>query len=152
MTSSTKAMADAGLLRELWNFSLRLTCNVQLAEQLVAETYLTATRRGIRQSKSKPLRIVMFSVVLAVWIKHRDGPRRFFNDSRLEHRPVAEDPCLSIGSLNSLAEQERIAVILVDGQKLIFDDAAWVLGTNTETLAKWLLRAYSSRLPETLPL
>jgi DNA-directed RNA polymerase specialized sigma24 family protein len=147
MTLFNKAMTHPGLLRELWNFSLRVTRNMQLAEKLVATTYTIAARIDISLTKDKPPRIVMFSVALNSWLKHRDSYRLFIDDFPLTERTTEVDLCFSTRTLNSLAEHERIAVILVDGHKLGFEDAAWVLGTKTDTLKKWLLRAYTARLP-----
>ncbi|WP_152038192.1 RNA polymerase sigma factor [Paraburkholderia hospita] len=152
MTLTNKAMADPNLLREVWNFALRLTCNLRLAEELVATTYLTAARTNRCLTTNKAPRIVMFSVALNVWPKQRDGARRFFVDLPFKQRAVVEDSRFSICSLNSLPEKERIAVILVDGHKLSFEDAAWVLGAKTETLTRWLLRAYTALLPSSAPL
>ncbi|WP_133062261.1 RNA polymerase sigma factor [Paraburkholderia hospita] len=146
MTPTNKDLAHSNLLREVWNFALRLTCNPQLAEELVATTYLTAARSNICLIKSKAPRIVMLSVASNVWLKHRDSQRRFLDGLRLKQRSVIEDSRFSISSLNSLPEKERIAVILVDGHRLTFEDASWVLDVNTDTLKSWLLRAYSSPL------
>jgi RNA polymerase sigma-70 factor (ECF subfamily) len=146
MTPSNKDLAHSNLLPEVWNFALRLTCNPQLAEELVATTYLTAARSNICLIKSKAPRVVMFSIALNVWLKHRDSQRRFLDGLRLKQRSVIEDSRFSISPLNSLPEKERIAVILVDGHRLNFEDASWVLDVNTDTLKSWLLRAYSSSL------
>jgi DNA-directed RNA polymerase specialized sigma24 family protein len=145
MTLSNKAIAHPNLLREVWSFALRLTCNQQLAEELVATTYLTAARSNTCLTKNKAPRIVMFSVALNVWLRHRDSHRRFFDDLPVKQRAIVEDSRFSMFSLNSLPEKERIAVILVDGHRLSFEDAAWVLDAKTDTLKRWLLRAYAAR-------
>jgi DNA-directed RNA polymerase specialized sigma24 family protein len=147
MTLSNKAMAHPDILREVWNFSLRLTCNPQLAEELVATTYLTAAGSITCPTKNKAPRIVMFSVALNVWLKHRDSDRRFFGGLPLKQRAVVEDSSFLTCSLNSLPDKERIAVILVDGHRLSLEDAAWVLDAKTDTLKRWLLRAYTAPLP-----
>src|ERR1700710_2242626 len=109
MKLTSTAIAQASLLRDLWNLALHLTCSMQLAEELVAKTYQTATTSDMRMAADRPPHVNMFSISVSIWLEQRGGKGRDLN-AFLPRQRTDEETYVFQCSMSSLTEHERIAV------------------------------------------
>lgn len=154
------------LLDEMFGVALRMTRNVQSAEDLVADTYARAWRNLDQFRTGTNLRAWLYRILTNTYIndyrKKKREPEKvsvdayekmddfhFFN--RLSARaPAAPDPVIEVvarltnndfqEALDALPEEYRAAVILFDLQGLSYDEVAQALNVPIGTVRSRLAR------------
>jgi len=113
----------------------------QVAEQLVSKTYFTASVDGKLARPKETLRVKLLSIALATWLEECRALQRCSLEEGISMKFGAERNRYLPDGVNQLPHDERVALILTQAHHLSLEEAALVMGVNTDVLCTWLMRA-----------
>jgi RNA polymerase sigma-70 factor, ECF subfamily len=140
MGSGPNLSAFVEALPHLWFFALRLTSTSAAAERLVKDAYLSLNSRRHVPAAHVSARVNMIATILKLWRKSQMAA----GFARTAAMHVETDCDMSrrlLQIIDTLPEDDRIAIILVEAEQLSLTEAAWVLGVTVAVLEQRIERA-----------
>jgi RNA polymerase sigma-70 factor (ECF subfamily) len=141
MGSGPTLSACVEALPQLWFFALRLTSTSAAAESLVKDSYLTLGGKRYKPATHVSPRVAMMATMLTLWKKSQMTAGSVRNTAAHVESDCDESRRL-LQIVDTLPDDERVAIILVEAEHLSRDDAAWALGIPPAALEQRLERAH----------
>jgi DNA-directed RNA polymerase specialized sigma24 family protein len=132
------------LLPDLWAFALRLTSTPEDAEKLIGNVYHGMLAGNCACAPYMSLRVNMMSSMLRRWQQrkgHADGCKKRASSS-IEADSETNRRLLQIVAM--LPDEQRVAIILTEAERLTPGEAAWAWGLSTAELERRLVRAHAA--------
>ncbi len=130
----------------LWTFALRLTSSTEVAEQLLKDACadMLSGNRAVASHVSP--RVDMISAMLTRWRNTQHSASRRTPSGSRSSFASANEAC---GEMNRrlleivyrLPDDERVALILIEVERLSYSEAAWALDISIATLGTRLVCA-----------
>jgi len=140
MGSGPTLSACVEALPQLWFFALRLTSTSAAAESLVKDSYLTLGGKRYKPATHVSPRVAMMATMVTLWKKSQQAG--FVRTAAAHVEADSDESRRLLQIVDTLPDDERIAIILVEAEHLSHADAAWALGIPAAALEQRLERAH----------
>jgi RNA polymerase sigma-70 factor, ECF subfamily len=147
MGSGRTLAALQALLPDLWTFALRLTSTPEDAETLLDNVCCGIQAGTYDCAPYMSLRVNVMSTMLRRWQQKVRRPeacaaRAARAASRIEANSETNRRLLQVVAM--LPDEQRIAIILIEAERLTPSEAAWAWGLTTDELERRLVRAHAA--------
>jgi RNA polymerase sigma-70 factor, ECF subfamily len=152
MGSGRPIAALQALLPDLWTFAVRLTSTPEDAEKLLEKAYRGVLAGTCPCAPYMSLRVNVMSAILRRWQERTSlsastsaspsEDRTARAASRIDANSEASRRLLQIVAM--LPDEQRIAIILIEAERLTPSEAAWAWGLTTDELERRLARAHAA--------
>jgi RNA polymerase sigma-70 factor (ECF subfamily) len=144
MGSGRTITALQALLPELWKFALRLASTPEDAEKL-----LDNVCRGVHDGTCDcapymSLRVNLMSTMLRRWQQKARRPEACAARAVPYIEANSETNRRLLQVVAMLPDEQRIAIILIEAERLTPGEAAWAWGLTTDELERRLVRAHAA--------
>ncbi|CAB3760792.1 hypothetical protein [Paraburkholderia humisilvae] len=144
MGSSRPNSALQTLLPELWVFALRLTSTPEDAEKLLESVCRTMLAGEHGHAPYMSLRVNMMSSMLRRWQQKKIRANECTVRAALSIEADSEVNRRLLQIVARLPDEQRIAIILIEAERLTPNEAAWAWGLSTAELERRLARAHAA--------
>jgi|ERR1700754_2519540 DNA-directed RNA polymerase specialized sigma24 family protein len=147
MGSGRTIAALQALLPDLWTFALRLTLTPEDAEKLLENVCHGVHDGTCDCAPYMSLRVNLMSTMLRRWQQKVRRPdacaaRSARAASRIDANSETNRRLLQVVAM--LPDEQRIALILIEAERLTPSEAAWAWGLTTDELERRLVRAHTA--------
>jgi RNA polymerase sigma-70 factor, ECF subfamily len=144
MGSGRTIAALQALLPDLWTFALRLTATPEDAEKLLDNVCHGVQAGTCECAPYMSLRVNLMSTMLRRWqLRTRRSEACVARTApRIDANSETNRRLLQVVAM--LPDEQRIAIILIEAERLTPSEAAWAWGLTTDELERRLVRAHAA--------
>jgi RNA polymerase sigma-70 factor, ECF subfamily len=144
MGSGRTIAALQALLPDLWTFAMRLTWTPEDAEKLLENACDGVLAGTCACAPYMSLRINVMSTMLRRWQQRASRPEACAARAASHIDASSETSRRLLQVVAMLPEEQRIAIILVEAERLTLGEAAWAWGLTKDELERRLARAHAA--------